>query len=300
MFAHCKHRHKHRIMLAPLSYTTYHSQRKITMALNKQQQGEINRLRVLLYISKVGYASLKQIARAIWQRTDASALVMAGRTLKWLTEEKYIVTRRDTIKSELLVTLTKKGTRWLAERDFTLPDHREHARDWLRHAHPHRTACNSVHTCFYTGNYDNPGVWSELEIRAQIAPVFEQKYVIQRDAFALKEIHTKIPDVIAESTTGFEWIEVENCSRSEADFEKLILAMRQMRFAKDTQISNVHCIIASPAAERFSTRLKAYLSGGLGAFSPAQQQLNLQLLKEQFIKISRLNHSDITLESLPF
>ncbi|WP_297575968.1 hypothetical protein [uncultured Deefgea sp.] len=244
------------------------------MTLNKQQQGEINRLRVLLYISRVGYASLKQIARAIWQRTDASALVMTGRTLKWLTEEKYIVTRRDTIKSELLVTLTKKSVRWLAERDFTLPDHWKHARDWLRHAHAHRTACNSVYACLYSGDFSQPGVWSELEIGARVSPIFQQTYEKQENAFVLKEIHTKIPDVIAESATGFEWIEVENCSRSEADFEKLIMAMRAMRFANDRQISNVHCIIASTAAERFSTRLKAYLVDGLGAFSPAQQQLN--------------------------
>nr|WP_314899895.1 hypothetical protein [uncultured Deefgea sp.] len=79
------------------------------MALSKKQQGEQNRIKVMLYLAHVGYASLRQIAKAIWRRTDASALVMASRTVKWLTEQKFVVTKQECVTSQLLIALSKKG-----------------------------------------------------------------------------------------------------------------------------------------------------------------------------------------------
>jgi len=269
------------------------------MSLSKKQQGEQNRIKVMLFLAHVGYASLRQIAKAIWRRTDASALVMASRTVKWLTEQKLVVTKQDSVTTQLLIALSKKGVDWLALNDLELPDGKRHPRDWLRHAHAHRTACNSVYAILYSGDYLAPKIWSELEVRAEVSPVFEQKFGIKRDAFSIEEIHAKIPDLVLEDNDGIEWIEVENCSRSDADFEKLIIAIRYMCFVKNSKISRVHIVIANAAAQRFRIRLKEHLASGFGAFTAKQKARNQKLLRNGFIKFSRLNHTTLELEALP-
>lgn len=76
---------------------------------SKRQQGLQYRIKTLQFLVHVGYASTRQIARAVWGQCDESTRKMASRTLRWLLGEGYISERRDDVNSERLVGLTRAG-----------------------------------------------------------------------------------------------------------------------------------------------------------------------------------------------
>lgn len=214
---------------------------------------------------------------------------MAGRTLRWLLERGLIVTKRDgdSINGEQLSAVTAAGAALLAKHGDPLPYGKAHARDWLRHAHNHRTACNSVYAAM-CGMFPDTDIWSELEVRAGLAPVCELAYSIDGEATV------KVPDLVADYASGLEWIEVENAWRSEKDLAKMIGCMRSM-FRNNKGISCVHFVIASPGAKTIGERLKKKLTHGLDSGWPRQiKELDARILS-QHIKVSALDPETLTL-----
>ena len=262
--------------------------------MNKRTQGHIYRAQTLRLLAHVGYASTRQVARAIWRECDESSRKMAGRTLRWLLENGFIVTRRanDSINGEQLAAVTAAGATWLAEHDEPLPCGKAHARDWLRHAHSHRTACNSVYAAMCR-LISEPGVWSELEVRAGLAPVCEFAYTFDDTQTV------KVPDLVAENVSGLVWVEVENTWRSEKDLLKLVACLRAM-FRTPERIVSVHFVITAPGAKTIGARLRRALTHGPTSGWPRQiKELDAQILA-QHIKVSKLDPETLTLAPVAF
>lgn len=99
--------------------------------MSKRTRGNAYRVNTLRLLARVGYASTRQVARAVWWRCDESTRKMAGRTLRWLLEHGLIVTKRDgdSINGEQLAAVTAAGAAWLAENGDPLPYGKAHARD---------------------------------------------------------------------------------------------------------------------------------------------------------------------------
>lgn len=260
--------------------------------MSKRTRGHAYRVNTLRLLGRVGYASTRQVARAVWWRCDESTRKMAGRTLRWLLERGLIVTKRDgdSINGEQLSAVTAAGAALLAKHGDPLPYGKAHARDWLRHAHNHRTACNSVYAAM-CGMFPDTDIWSELEVRAGLAPVCELAYSIDGEATV------KVPDLVADYASGLEWIEVENAWRSEKDLAKMIGCMRSM-FRNNKGISCVHFVIASPGAKTIGERLKKKLTHGLDSGWPRQiKELDARILS-QHIKVSALDPETLTLTTI--
>lgn len=139
--------------------------------MNKREQGARYRIEALRLLSAMGYATTRQIAKGIWGRCDISTRKMAGRTLKWLQEQRLIVSKRDgkginKVNHELLFALTAHGAEQAKRHNSPLVAQKVHARDYLRHSHDHRTACNSVYVAC-----PNTDIWSELEVNAGECPL---------------------------------------------------------------------------------------------------------------------------------
>ena len=260
--------------------------------MSKRTQGNAYRVNTLRLLARVGYASTRQVARAVWWRCDESTRQMAGRTLRWLLERGYIVTRRDgdSINGEQLSAVTAAGAKWLAERGEPLPWGKAHARDWLRHAHSHRTACNSVYASM-CGLFPDTSAWSELEVRAGLAPVYEFTYSFEGVAT------TKVPDLVMDDESGMEWVEVENTWRSDKDIKKMVACMRAM-FRSSSQarrIECVHFVITAPGAKSIGERLKRALTHGSESGWPLEvQELDARILSAH-IKVSTLGAETLTL-----
>lgn len=257
--------------------------------MSKRTRGHAYRVNTLRLLARLGYASTRQVARAIWWRCDESTRKMAGRTLRWLLERGYIVTRRDgdSINGEQLSAVTAAGAAWLAEHGEPLPWGKAHARDWLRHAHSHRTACNSVYTAM-CGLFPDSVAWSELEVRAGLAPICKLEYCVDG-------IDTvKIPDLIADHANGVEWVEVENTWRSDKDLQKMIESMRAM-FRSSKGISCVHFVITSPGAKTIGQRLHKAMTHDMDSGWPRQvKELDARILATR-IKVSQLDPETLTL-----
>ena len=54
--------------------------------MNKRTQGHIYRAQTLRLLAHLGYASTRQVTKAVWRECDESSRKMAGRTLRWLLE----------------------------------------------------------------------------------------------------------------------------------------------------------------------------------------------------------------------
>ncbi len=203
--------------------------------MSKRDLGHEYRVNTMRLLARLGYASTRQVARAVWWRCDISTRKMAGRTLRWLLERGLIVAKRDgdSINGEQLSAVTAAGAAWLTEMGEPLPQGKAHARDWLRHAHSHRTACNSVYAAM-CGLFPDTPIWSELEVRSGLAPVHEFAYRSEEGDTV------KIPDLVAENADGeYEWVEVENNWRSAKDLNKMVECMRAM-FRNPKRIVCVH------------------------------------------------------------
>lgn len=261
--------------------------------MNKREQGMHYRVQMLRALARLGYATTRQLAKIVWGRCDGSTRKMAGRTLRWLLDSGYIVTRRDadSVNGEQLAAVTIAGATWLARNGDPLPYGKAHARDWLRHAHSHRTACNSVYAAA-TGLYPNRCAWSELEIRAGLAPLGQLEYSFDGAVLG------KIPDVLLELPAGLAWVEVENSYRSDKDVAKVLASMRAMVI--DKRVTEVHFIITAPGAKSIGTRLRKALTHGPDSGWPRQvKELDARILA-QYVKVSTLNSETLELSPVGF
>lgn len=268
--------------------------------MNKREQGTHYRVQMLRALARLGYASTRQLAKIVWWRCDESSRKMAGRTLRWLLNSRHIVTKRDgdSVNGEQLAAVTATGAAWLAEMGDPLPYGKAHARDWLRHAHSHRTACNSVYAAT-VGLFPDACAWSELEIRAGLAPLGQLAYVFEDPASGKIEELNKIPDILLELADGrFAWVEVENTWRSDKDLTKVVASMRAM--AADERISQVHFVITAPGAKTIGARLRKALTHGPDSAWPRQRkELDARLLA-QYIKVFSLNSDSLELSPVMF
>lgn len=214
-------------------------------------------------LSRLGYATTRQIAVCLFGGCSVSERKQASRTLSYLIAGGYLVEKRNlgVVSGERMVALTRSGVLALGEHT-ELMGHKHHARDWLRHAHSHRTACNSVWAACFRGLL-SPG-WTELEIRSGLAPealaMFNFKPIIG-------DVQQKIPDLLLTSYCGATfptpiWVEVENTWRNGKDLRKLISFLRAMFYVKEPPISQVWFIVTSSGAIGISKRLRAAMAHG--------------------------------------
>jgi DNA-binding transcriptional ArsR family regulator len=261
--------------------------------MNKREQGMHYRVQILRALARLGYATTRQLAKIVWRRCDGSTRKMAGRTLRWLLDSGYIVTRRDddSVNGEQLAAVTIAGAAWLARNGEPLPYGKTHARDWLRHAHNHRTACNSVYAAT-TGLYPDGCAWSELEIRAGLAPLGQLAYSFDGAVLG------KIPDVLLELTGGLAWIEVENSWRSDKHLAKVVASMRAMVI--DKRVVQVHFVITATGAKSIGARLRKALTHGPESGWPRQvKELDARILAE-YVKIFTLDSETLELSPVAF
>lgn len=262
--------------------------------MSKRDKGMAYRTATLRFLARVGYASTRQVARAVWWRCDESTRKMAGRTLRWLLSRGYIVTRRDgdSINGEQLTAVTRAGADWLASVDEPLPYGKAHARDWLRHAHAHRSACNSVYAAS-VGLFPDTTAWSELEVRAKLAPLSAFSYSVEGVPF------TKVPDLVTELVDGFEWVEVENAYRGSSDFNKLVAFLRALfREQSGSGVVRAHFVVTAPGARSIGSRLRRAMTHGLDSWWPRQvKELDARILAKH-LKVSVLNHETLELEEV--
>lgn len=260
---------------------------------SKAAVGRANREGTMLLLARLGYASTRQVARAIWSGCSPSNRKMAERTLRSLRDDGYILSRREDggIHGEQLSALNRKGTEHLSGIAVALPGGKAHARAWMRRAHSHRTACNSVFAALYS-RAESPAVnlWSELEVCASLAPLnkfkFRQECVEQ----------TKIPDLISKHSDGLEWIEVENTYRGNTDFKKLVAFMRAL-FHPDasTRVVRVHFVIAANGANSIGARLRKAMTHDAHSAWPRQVKERDADILARRIRVSMLDAESLTL-----
>ncbi|MEX3999680.1 hypothetical protein AB4Y38_12370 [Paraburkholderia sp. EG285A] len=258
--------------------------------MDKRQIGMQYREDALRALARLGYATIRQLAKLLHGRCTESTLKMTGRTLRWLRDNGFVVTRRDTtsVTSELLVAVNGAGARWLAAEGRPLPDDKIHARDWLRHAHRHRTVCNSVFTALRIQSPDSK-LWSELEVRAGEAQLDFVNYRFDGQWVA------KVPDLVVATSGGLEWVEVENSWRSDKDVAKMVESMRAMFAQPGGLIARVHFVIAAPGAKTIGTRMRRKLTHGNDFATPRQvRELDARILEEHII-VSKLDHEQLEL-----
>ncbi|MDH6155968.1 hypothetical protein [Janthinobacterium sp. CG_23.4] len=261
--------------------------------MNKREQGALYRVLTLRALAYLGYATTRQIAKIVWRQCDGSSRKMAGRTLRWLHEHGYIVTKRDgdSVNGEQLAAVTAAGAKWLAKNGDPLPFGKANARDWLRHAHSHRTACNSVYAAT-AGLLADRCAWSELQIQADMAPFKQLAYSHEG------VVQGKVPDVLLQLTIGLAWVEVENSWRSDKDLAKVVASMRTMFV--DPRIAQVHFVITAPGAKTIGARLRKALTHDAQSGWPRQaKELDSKILNG-FMKVFMLNSETLELSAVAF
>lgn len=263
--------------------------------MDKRQQGRRYRRDALLALARLGYATTRQLAKYLHGSCTESAVKMTGRTLRWLREAGLVVTKRDggSVTGELLVAVNAKGATWLSELGEPLPGEKTHARHWLRHAHSHRTVCNSV---FVALTVQSPELapWSELEVRAKMAPLHSITYRFDDQEMG------KVPDLLVETPTGLEWVEVENSWRRERDLDKMVASMRAMFWQPTDGLTRVHFIVTTPSAKTIGQRLRRKLTRADDSGYPRQmRELDARILAEHII-VSTLDHERLELTRVEF
>lgn len=267
------------------------------MTSSTQAQGYKYRVKTLYLLARLGYASTRQIARAVWGKCNLSTRKMAARTLRHLLKAGHIVARRDahSVAGEQLVALTRSGISALTE-SITLPGNRVHARDWLRHAHKHRTAANSAYAAFAGDLLDLDIGWTELEIRSGDAPPELALFKFRVDGAVCQ----KIPDVLFDFGEQMAWVEVENNWRSTKDFVKLIGFLRAMFAVERPLVGQVTFIITTSGAKTIGDRLQAALTHDdpLDGTPRQMRELDARILAHH-IQIWKLDHDSLELEPVP-
>lgn len=218
--------------------------------------------------------------------------------LQRLVKSKLVKTKRDgdSVTGEMFAALTQKGAAFAADNSNSLPGGKSHARDWLRHAHSHRTACNSVSAAAMATGY---GVWTELCIQA--GEVDEGRY-----SFGEKEV-TKIADLLVEEEgkDGIVWVEVENSYRNDKDLGKVIGMMRSMfrndvNHAPDKRYREVWFVITRPGAKNIGTRLRKALTHEDGDGTYVLLRKADELILAQHLKVFELDTETLELHPVPF
>lgn len=226
-----------------------------THNISKRQLGQARRHEALRFLACVGYASTRQLAYALTGSTSKSSTVMVSRTVRWLIAHKLVTERRDDLNHERLVALTKTGAQRIRD-ELELAGDRVHAHDLLRHAHAHRTVCNSVYA-----NYWHKGIeaCSELEVRAGYA---ENLSSITYKCNSEQEDVTKIPDLVVkefrkDGRSLRSWVEVENGWRSERDLLRLVYLCKHVFQQRTPPFDRLVFIVAKPVARKIRSRLLA-------------------------------------------
>lgn len=263
--------------------------------MNKRELGAHYRIEALRLLSAMGYATTRQIAKGIWGRCDISTRKMAGRTLRWLQDQRLIVSKRDgkginKVNHELLFALTALGAEQAKRHNSPLVAQKVHARDYLRHAHDHRTACNSVYVAWPV----DVELWSELEVNTGDSPVSIFNYRADGVDYA------KIPDlVIRTDHEHYEWIEVENSWRSDKDLSKIVACLRAMFRDESSHITKVHFVVTVEGAKTIYKRItKKMTHEPDSGWSSPVRALDARILT-QHIKIWFLDTETLTLHSSP-
>jgi hypothetical protein len=235
----------------------------------------------LLFIARVGYATVRQVARAVWGKADKSARMCAGRSLRWLSERNLLTRKRDgdTASCEYLYALTRAGVTTLNGLDVSLPGGKAHGRDWLRYAHSHRNACNDVFASLYASaelKEAKMKVYSELEIRAGTAPVCNLEY---KSADGSR--FSKIPDLLMVGPRDrVTWIEVENAYRNDRDLQKVLSMMRAEALTEKPRVNQFVFYITAKGAVRIGERLKNALKPEPGAALGSIAAADTRILRE--------------------
>jgi hypothetical protein len=243
----------------------------------------VHREAILQFIARVGYATNRQIAKGVWGKTDASARMCAGRSLRWLLSRHMLTRKRDgeTASCEYLYCLTRAGVTALNGLDAHLPGGKADGRDWLRYAHAHRSACNDVFASLYA--YDalksaGVDVYSELEIRSGIAPLCKLEY-----QSADGSRFGKIPDLLLMGARGTGWIEVENAYRNDRDFQKMLSMMRAEASLDEPRVNQFIFYITSKSASRIGERLKHALTFDPTAPRGSIASADTKILREMLV-----------------
>lgn len=264
---------------------------------NKRKLGEAYRLETLLLLSELGYMSTRQVALGAYGKCDISSRKMASRMLRGLLDRKLIVEKRDgdTVAGERLVALSQAGVNALRER-VEMPGERAHGRDWLRHAHSHRTACNSVYLAVARRWLESAG-WTELQIAAGMAPAALVPFQFRCDGQPLQ----KVPDVLYESPRQGDapvWFEVENTYRSGKDLSKVVAFLRAVFAQPAPKLSRVCFVVTSEAARSIGKRIRAAMTHSLeSGWSAAVKELDRDILANRLI-FMRLNEDTLTMSPL--
>lgn len=262
---------------------------------SKQQIGYQDRVAAMTLLTRLGYATTRQVARGTYGDCNPSTRNMASRMLRDLVRRGYLVEKRegDTVNGERLVALTKAGVNALSQ-SAQLPAGRKHGRDWLRHAHAHRTACNSVFVAHLGLRAPNDyGGRTELEIQCGLAPTELVPFKFRCDG----ELHQKIPDLLLDGANGAAstWVETENSFRSTRDFRKLIGFLRSVFSVPTPPVSKVLFVSTSPASRSIGARLRAALSHEHGSgYSRIVQDLDRRIL-DRHIEVMQLDPDRMTL-----
>lgn len=263
---------------------------------SKQQIGQEYRIKTLKFLACVGYATTRQISMAVLGACDVSSRKMAGRTIRRLRVLGYLAEKRDgnSVAGELMVALNRAGVAALAE-FVELPDGRAHARDWLRHAHKHRTACNSVFAALTRGLDEHIG-YSELQIRAGSAPTKLLVFSYKDDEGNSLQ---KIPDLLLQGVSGPIWVEVENGYRGARDFQKLIWFLRRIFEHPAPLADKVWFVVTAAGAKTIGKRLRAALTHLSDSGYPRQiRELDARILSER-LAVYRLDADLLKLTQLP-
>lgn len=259
--------------------------------LSTQARGAAYRVDTLKTLAALGYASTRQIARIVWKRCDGTSRRMANRTLRALAARRLVVSKRDgqgvnRVNYELLFALTPTGAEEVRRHGSHLVGGKVHARDYIRHAHAHRTACNSVYAAL-----SGTRRWSELQVRAGDSPLTEFRYRMEGKEFG------KVADLIVVDGDGYEWIEVENSWRSDADLLKVVDCMRDM-FALPGPIKRMHFVVTVTGARRIGQRLKNRLTHGpQSGWGRQVRELDSRILA-QHLRVSVLDSANLELSPI--
>jgi DNA-binding MarR family transcriptional regulator len=260
--------------------------------LNKRHLGRHYRISTLDLLGRLGYGTTRQIAKGVWGQVTESTRKMANRTITQLVERGYLLEKRDDVNSERLVAVTKAGADML---EYALPKDRPSAKDWLRHAHDHRTAANSVFVAA-AGAHQLGGVdsgWTELEIRAGEAPDHLASYAFRMDG----QPQLKIPDGIIQTEHGYVWIEVENAYRGARDFAKCVAWLRAMFWEINPPVAEVWFVVTAPGAATIGRRLREALRPGDFTVDarPVQAKDHDRRVWKDKVKVQELDSLHLTL-----
>lgn len=263
---------------------------------SKQQIGREYRAKTLKFLARVGYATTRQIAKAVFGTCNISSRKMAGRTIRSLLALGYLVKKRDgnSVSGEMMLALNRSGVAALAEL-FEMPNGRTHARDWIRHAHKHRTACNSVFSAVTRGLDEHVG-WTELEIRAGSAPVKLSSFSYKDDSGTSLQ---KIPDLMLQGASGPIWVEVENGWRGARDMRKLVCFLRCIFKYPTPLVDKVWFVVTASGAKTIGKRLHTALTHRSDSGYPRQiRELDARILSERLV-IFELDADLLELTRLP-